>query len=136
MKPAPIFAALFLAFSVPFLQRGAYADYDTAIFTAKNQYCSKVQASGGVVVDRSQMIDRAVLYAMDIWKKDVSDRYAFRSRVVQAINSEGCGSPVRSPSPLPAASAPSAGGGGAEAYGGACVAVINGVRVGGCTGRF
>jgi hypothetical protein len=114
----------------------AATNFDTAIFTAKNKYCSTVAASGGVVVDKPLLIDRAVVYAISIWKEDVTDRDVFRSRVVQAIESEGCGRTAYSPPPSQSPSLPSAVPSPTPQYGGSCVAIINGVRLKMCSGRF
>jgi hypothetical protein len=126
---------LFLFFSLA-LSSEARADFDTAIFTAKNKYCSTVAASGGVVVDKPLLIDRAVIYAISIWKEDITDRDVFRSRVVQAIDSEGCGRSAYSPPPSPTRSLPSNVARPAPQYGGSCVAIINGVRLKTCSGTF
>ncbi len=127
---------LLLVCSVPLHWQGARADFDTAVFTAKNEYCSKLAASGRVVVDRALVFDRAVLRAIEIWKDDVGDRYVFRNRVMQEINAEGCGTASIPAPPSPRPYVPPVRGTVEPQYGGACVAVINGVRVGGCSGRF
>jgi hypothetical protein len=117
----------------------ALASYSTAIFTAQNEYCSQVAASGGAIVDNALQIDRAVTKAINIWKEYIKDRDLFRSQVVQAINSGGCGSrgealrppPERQAPPLLYPVAPAR-----PAYGGKCVAVINGIRLKTCSAAF
>jgi hypothetical protein len=120
----------------------AQVSYDTAIFSAKNEYCNKIADAGGVVFDRELLIDRAVNRAISIWKDVVTNRDAFRSRVVEAINAEGCAlrREAAQPTPVPAApvndeatypARPMA-----PINAGQCVAVINGVRLKTCSGRF
>ncbi len=66
---------LFLVCSVPLHQQGARADFGTAVFTAKDEYCSKLSASGRVVADRALMHGRTMLRAIEIWKDNVGDLY-------------------------------------------------------------
>jgi hypothetical protein len=119
-------------------QEQARADYSTAIFTAHNEYCSELAAYNGVALDRGELVDRAVNKSIKIWKDYIKDFYFFRSQVIREINSGGCGSrgealrPIRDQAPLlqyPVAPR-------IPAYGGKCVAVINGVRIKVCSGNF
>jgi hypothetical protein len=136
-KPSALALALALATAILGITPDkALASYSTAIFTARSNFCTQVANSGGSIVDRPLMIDRAVMHAIGIWPDEVKDRSAFRNQVIQSINSEGCGVPQARviPTQPSARSYPTEPA--APAYGGNCVAVINGVRMKACSGRF
>lgn len=119
MNRLTLAAALAVAIAAP---ANAQVSYDTAIFAATRDYCNRVAERGGKVVDRDTMIDTAVdfgatLYAASPYRNGLKDRDVFRTRVIQAIDADGCGA-------------------GAPSYGGDCVAIINGVRLKECSGRF
>jgi hypothetical protein len=124
-----------------FLPARAQVSYDTAIFSAKNDFCNRVADLGGRIVDRNSMIDKAVRDAASLYKDEIKDRSLFRSRVVQAINTEGCDlrrdaiqPALAQPAPMTYQTQPV---GPAEPLDSRmCVAVINGVRLKECSGRF